>query len=438
MKKHFIPNNTIIKNVFILGISGIIAKSFDFIFRAYYSARLGTEGMGLLSLGFSLHGVMLTFATAGLGVAVSKTTSEYMEQGKIKAVIKCMHSSLFGVSALSLIVMALTFFFSPVLAERVLGDSRVRVSLCALVPSVLFMGLSYCLKGFYYAARSVSIPAFSEFLEQIVKFITIKVLLDLSLPHGVEYGCAAVFGGISIGELSSCLYLSLIYLKKERLLETTAKPDEIVRPLQPICRLLSISIPSMVTSLCCSTLRMKEEVLIISALKRGGMTHSGALSSLGVLKGMAMPLLVMPLNLIGSVTSLLVPEISRAGIHSRERLRSRTGRIYKIGLPLGFFVGAIFLLFGESITKLVYGKPDAAKLVVYLAPLCPIMFADSLSCSILNGLGKQSRMLAFFLLDFCLRFGLIYFTVPKGQMTAFCIMVAASNIFTCLLSCVSV
>lgn len=438
MKKHIIPNNTIIKNVFILGISGIIAKSFDFIFRAYYSARLGSEGMGLLSLGFSLHGVMLTFSTAGLGVAVSKTASEYMEQGKIKSVIKCMHSSLFGVSALSFIVMAITFIFSEILADKVLGDSRVRISLCALVPSVLFMGISYCLKGFYYAARSVSIPASSEFLEQLVKFTAIKILLDLSLPYGIEYGCAAVFGGISIGELSSCLYLSFIYLKRERAIEKTSRPDEVVRPLEPICRLLSVSIPSMITSLCCSTLRMEEEVLIISALKRGGMSHSAALSALGIMKGMAMPLLVMPLNLIGSVTSLLVPEISRAGIHSRERLRSKAGRIYKTGMPLGFLVGAIFLLFGEEITTLVYGKPDAAKLVVYLAPLCPIMFADSLSCSILNGLGKQSRMLVFFLLDFCLRFTLIYFTVPKWQMAAFCIMVVASNIFTCALSCTSV
>ena len=183
---------------------------------------------------------------------------------------------------------------------------------------------------------------------------------------------------------------------------------------------------------------MKEEVLIISALKRGGASHSLALSTLGILKGMAMPLLVMPLNLIGSVTSLLVPEISRAGIKSRERLRSRVIKIYKTGLPLGVLVGVIFLLFGDKITQLVYGRADAAKLVVYLAPLCPIMFADSLSCSILNGLGKQTRMLVFFLLDFCLRFTLIYFTLPKGQVLAFCIMIAASNIFTCILSCVSV
>ena len=60
--------NPLYANIFILGLSGIIAKLFDFSFRAFYSRALGAEGMGLLSLGFSLHGVMLTIATAGLGI----------------------------------------------------------------------------------------------------------------------------------------------------------------------------------------------------------------------------------------------------------------------------------------------------------------------------------------------------------------------------------
>ena len=80
--------NIVIKNALILGLSGILAKSFDFIFRAYYSRILGAEGMGLLSLGFGLHGVMLTVSTAGLGVAVSKITSEYIEQNRTYLAVK--------------------------------------------------------------------------------------------------------------------------------------------------------------------------------------------------------------------------------------------------------------------------------------------------------------------------------------------------------------
>ena len=425
---------TVAKNVFILGLSGVAAKSFDFIFRAYYSRMLGTEGMGLLSLGFSLHSVMLTFATAGLGVAVSKITSEYMELKNSSAVKSCMHSALFGVSFLSLAVAAVTLLFSEKIASVILGDERVSLSLCTLSPSVLFMGVSYCLKGCSYASRKIYPTAFSEILEQTVKFISIKLLLEHFLPYGIEYGCGAVFAGITIGELSSCAFLLFIYIKEERKSYGLPYSEETINSKNLVCRLLGVSIPAMITSLCCSFLRMQEEVLIISALKRGNMSHSEAVSVLGIIHGMVMPLLVLPLNLAGSVMSFIVPEISRAGVSGPRRLRRKTTAVYKAGALIGVSVGVFFLIFGSSLTNTIYNNSTAATLIVCLAPLCPVMFTDSLSCSVLNGLGKQLRLLGITLADFALRLSIIYFALPEGKLTAFAVMIAASNIFTCLLT----
>ncbi len=416
------------RNIFILGLSGIIAKSFDFIFRVYYSRVLGAEGMGLLSLGFSVHGVMLTFATAGLGVAVSKITSEYMEKKDARAVAACMRTALFGVTLLSLLVMLIAFLFSPAVSENMLGDTRMRLSLYTLSPSVLFMGISYCLKGYFYAARKIIPPASSEILEQIVKFISIKGFLKMLLPFGIEYGCAAIFLGISVGELSSCAYLLFFYKKEGNKSARSTK--------ELVFKLLGISIPAMVTSLCCSSLSVREEVLLLSAFNRGGINHSKALESLGILKGMVMPQLILPLSLCGSVMSLLIPEISRADI--RGNLLRTLKKVYSIGLIIGILVGLFFIIFGNLITNLIYKNDAAARLVVSLAPLCPIMFIDSLSCNILNGLGKQLKMLVFTICDFCLRFIIIYFLVPKFGFSAFCVMVYLSNIFTCALSFLSI
>lgn len=423
------------KNVLLLGLSGIIAKLFDFSFRAFYAGVLGTEGMGLLSLGFSMHGVMLTIATAGLGVAVSRCTSVYIERGNPAAVKKCMKMAVFGVSILALTVILITFLFSDKIAENLLGDGRISFSLCTLMPSVLFMGISYCTKGCFYAERKVFPPASSEILEQAVKFVSIRVLLKMFLPFGIEYGCAAVFGGITIGELSSCLYLLLWYRREER---RNFRLDirEAVAPGrgEMLSKLLGVSVPSMITSLCCSALRMQEEVLIISALERGNMSHSEAVSALGVMCGMVMPLLVLPLNLAGSVMSLLVPEISRAEIRGYSSLRHAVKKVYSLGLTVGIVVGLFFMIFGGSASLAFYKTDAASELVACLAPLCPIMFMDSLSCSILNGLGKQLRLLLFSLLDFTLRLSVIYFAMPRYGTSAFAAMTAASNIFTCMLS----
>ena len=208
--------NQVLKNAMILGASGIMAKSFDFAFRAFYSRSLGTEGMGLLSLGFGFHGVMLTVSTAGLGVAVSKVVSEYLEKKDYGAVRQCMKIAVYGVTCLSLLVILLTLVSAEWIAGSIIGDSRVAPSLCCLVPSILFMGISYCLKGYFYAARKTIIPASSEFVEQAVKCCIITLLLKWMLPRGIGYGCTAVFCGISIGEFSSSLYLSLFFKKEAK------------------------------------------------------------------------------------------------------------------------------------------------------------------------------------------------------------------------------
>lgn len=427
--------NPLYSNIIILAISGIAAKLFDFGFRAYYSRALGAEGMGLLSLGFSLHGVMLTIATAGLGIAVSKTASVYTERGNPAAVRQCVRMAVVGVSVPALLVMLITFMFAPRIAGGILGDVRIAPSLCTLVPSIMFMGISYCTKGCFYAIRKTLPPASSEILEQAVKFVSIWALLKIFLPYGVQYGCAAVFGGITIGEFSSCLYLLIWYAKAERSDFGIACAACAAPPRgELLTKLLCVSAPCMITSLCGSVLRMQEEVLLIYALKRGGMAHGDAVSTLGIMHGMVMPLLVMPLTLAGSVMSLLVPEISRAEERGAKGLRHAAKKTYRAGISVGVLVGVLFVLFGGEISTMLYHTQSAAYLTVCLAPLCPIMFADSLSCSMLNGMGRQMRLLAFSLMDFALRFSLIYFIVPVWKENAFAVMTAASNIFTCALS----
>ncbi|MBQ2614935.1 MAG: oligosaccharide flippase family protein [Clostridia bacterium] len=413
----------------VLAFSGICAKSFDFAFRAFYSQRLGAEGMGLLSLGFGIHGVMLTVATAGLGVAVSKIVSEYLEEHQLSAVRQCMRLAIWGVACLGLAVMLLTFLGAEWMGTRILGDGRICAGLCCLVPSVLFMGISYCLKGYFYAARKVWIPASSEFLEQAVKFLSILLFLRWFLPKGIAYGCAAVFAGISIGEFSSCLYLSLFYLKESRHLQGGKEAQRVLTPL------LQVSFPSMLSSLTGSSLRMQEEVFIVTALKRFGLSHPAAVSGLGIVHGMVMPMLVFPLTLMGSVTTLLVPEVARRnGIKQKERLQRLVSKVYRLGIGIGAVELLVFLLFAEPLATMVYRNTEIVPMLRTLSLLTPVMVLDTLSCAMLNGMGKQFFLLGYSVSDSLLRLAAIWLLVPRFGMTALVWVIAGSNLFTCALS----
>ena len=415
----------ILRSAAILTFSGIISKTVDFSFRAFYSTRLGAEGMGIFSLVFSFHSIILTFATGGLGVAVSKTVSEQYTKGCDGNIKRIMRIALLSVLLLSFIVISATFCFSKQISVYFLHESRTRFSLICLAPSILFMSLSYCIKGYFYASRKVLIPALSEFLEQAVKIVSITTLLKKMLPFGIEYGCSAVFLGISIGEFSSCLYLSLFYVKDKPKLKQPCEIGSVFSSL------LKIALPAMITSLSGAILRMQENVLIVSALKKSGLDHPTALSQYGTIHGMVMPLIIFPLTLLSSCFTLLVPEISRAdSMKSRLRLSTLVSRLYRFTTFSGFLVCTVFATLSEELATLVYSAPHISGWLFLISLFSPIMFVDSVSCGILNGLGKQTHLLVFSFCDSFLRIGMILFLTPQMGITSLFIIIFASNLFT--------
>ncbi len=423
----------ILRSAAALTFSGIVSKTFDFLFRAYYSTKLGSEGMGLFSLVFSFHGLILTVATGGFGVAVSKTVSEQYSKNLQGAVKRTMTVALGAVLVLSLTVISAVCIFSAQISEYFLKEPRVCGSIICLSPSILFMGISYCIKGYFYASRKILIPASSEFLEQAVKITLIMTLLQRFLPQGIEKGCEAVFLGITVGEFSSCLYLLLFYAKDcSRLTESSHK-------IPIIRKLLKISLPAMTTSLAGSFLRMQEDVFIISGLRKYGLSHTEALSQYGILKGMVMPLIVFPLSLLSSFFTLLVPEISRAdGMKTSTRLSTLISKIYRFTAFGGFLVCTVFVIFAESLSDIVYSSPQIGNSVRIIALLSPIMFFDSMSSGILNGLGKQTTLLFLSLSDSALRLCMIWLLLPQMGSNALFLMIFASNFFTAGLSFTSV
>lgn len=424
-----VSRQNVLRSTLLLTLSGIVAKTIDFVFRAYYSQKLGSEGMGIFSLTFSIHSIMLTFATGGLGVAVSKIVSEQYASRSFDKIKKTMQIALTSVTILSAVVILVTSSFTKEISTFFLKEERCEKSILYISPSIFFMGISYCIKGYFYASRRIFPPASSEFLEQAVKIISIRLLLEKWLPHGIEHGCEAVFLGLSIGELSSCLYLSLFYLFAQMRLPKAFGRQKILR------QILKIACPSMLTSLLSSFLRMKESVWIVEGLQKSGLGHTAALSEYGIIHGMVMPLIVFPLTLLSSCFTLIVPEISRAaGCRNSLRLKTLTARMYRFAAFFGFLILSVYFTFSENLLELVYRKPIFSPILKTLALLCPIMFMDSLSSSLLSGLGKQGSLLIFSLSDSIVRLTLIYVLTPLLGKDALIIMIAISNIFTFALS----
>ncbi len=420
-------NDNVLRSTALLTLSGIGAKTIDFVFRAYYSRLLGSEGLGLFSLCFTVHGIMLNIATGGIGVAVSKIVSEKFVKREYDEINATMKAAITAVSALSTIVIVLTCIFARQIADGFLKEPGCRSSIICLAPSVLFMGISYCIKGYFYASRRVLPPASSEFLEQAVKIVSVTYLLNKKLPLGIEQGCEAVFAGISIGEFSSCLYLSVFYAFDKR--RTSGKNS--VQMGKAAVSVAKIAVPIMTTSIATSLIRSREEVLIVSSLQKSGLSHQNALGVYGEIHGMVMPLVIFPLTLLSSCFTMLVPEISRAyARQSSARLKTLVSKIYRFCTFFGFLVACIIVTYADELSSLVYKATGIARHLRTIALLCPLMFADSVSCGILNGMGKQGALLKFSFADAISRILLITVLLPRFGTGALIFVIAASNLLT--------
>ena len=99
--------------------------------------------------------------------------------------------------------------FSIPISNYILRDNRTFYSILILAPSLPFMSISCCIKGYFYAMRKSLHPSNAIVIEQIIKMIFTIGLISLNLNKNDAYSCAIVSFGMTIGEIASCIRLCL-------------------------------------------------------------------------------------------------------------------------------------------------------------------------------------------------------------------------------------
>ena len=195
-----------ILNVFFLTTATLIARIIGIIFRVYMSNKIGSEGIGLYQLITTIYFFSATFSTSGISLAVTRLVTDSIAKKEFKAVkfslIRCLYNGII----LSSIIGFILFKFSTFLSISILHDERAILPLKILSPSLPFMAISACFRGYFFAVRQVIKTASEQLLEQIIEMIIFVSLIGSMLPKGLEYACCAIVIGTTIAEFASCFY----------------------------------------------------------------------------------------------------------------------------------------------------------------------------------------------------------------------------------------
>ena len=157
-----------LKGAIIISVGGFIAKLLGAIYRIPLTNVLGGEGMGIYQMVYPLYCLLLTVSATGIPSGLAREISHARARGDESRVRGVFLRSLALFSALGLIGFAAMLVLAPIMS-RVQSEPTAQASYVMLAPSVFFVSVISCFRGYYQGKSNFTPTAVSEILEQAVK-----------------------------------------------------------------------------------------------------------------------------------------------------------------------------------------------------------------------------------------------------------------------------
>ena len=426
---HSMRKTGYMKSAAILTGTGLVLRAAGMVLRVYVAGQLGAEGMGVYQLIFTVYNLAVTLATAGLSVTATRLCAQCLARGERGAVGPVMRRMLALALALGLSCGLAQFSLARMAAQWWLKDMRAVLALRLLAPSLPFMALSAVLRGYFLAVRNVRPNALAQLFEQAVRISVVMLLLARAVPWGLAAACAAAVVGNTVSEAASWCYMMLCWGRARRTLGPPQKPH--MPPRAIVQGLAPIAANQYLTSF----LRTVENVMVPSCLAVAAASREVGLAQYGALRGMAMPVVFFPFSFLATLSTLLMPEITRAAERGeRKTLQRLVQRTLLITVVLSVPAGGLFCLFSGEIGMLLYQSEEIGLYLCVLGPLMPLMYLESMVDGILKGLGEQLATFRYAVLDSAFRLAAVAALVPRWGMPGFLFIMVCSNLLTSLLN----
>lgn len=427
MKK--LKKTLFIKNALILTASSLLLRFAGIIFKVWLAAIIGSEGIGLYQLIFSVYVLISTFATSGIITAVTRMIAEELALGSKKGTVKILKKAIRLSLAIAILSVITVFFGADFIADSILGDSRAATALKILPLSLPFMAITSCLRGYFIARRNILPNAVGQIFEQGIRIAIILVVVRSFIKKGLAAVCASIIFGDVAAEALSFFALFISFLcDKRKLSHLSGRTNP---PYAISKRILHIATPITSGRYLNTLLRTAENILVPKNLAKYHLNGANSLSQFGMIKGMALPILFFPSAILNSISTLLIPEMSEAAARNQKTLvKNATHNILKLTSVISFIFAAIFFIAGDKIGILIYKNEEVGFLLRWLSPIVPLMYLDSISDGILKGLDQQLFSFRTAISDSTIRIILILLILPLSGLKGFIGIMYFSNILT--------
>ena len=380
------------KNSFLLTASNITTGILGFIFSIYLSHILGPEGMGLYNLVMPIYNLFICMMSAGISASISKISAVYISKNENNNLIKTINNVAIFNLIWAIFISVFFFFIAPIIGKYGVDDVRTIDSLKVICPAMIFIALSNILKGYFWGTSKITIPAGIDILEKALRIITVAILIYLFSAKDLTLLVTLCYVALCLGELQSLILLYIYYKYCIRKLPKTYEKPE--RRSQLLFNVLVICLPLTLNGFLSNIFATLSTLIIPRCLVFSGFTHSEALSMIGKFTGMAMMIIGMPMIVVSSINTLLIPDLSQSlskGNYYDISVRIR--KVIKIAFILGLATTTICCLIPDALGEIFYKRNDLGNYIKYASLSAPVFFASTTMFGILNGINKQTIIL---------------------------------------------
>lgn len=420
-----------LKNAVLLTGADILLRLAGMGLRIYLASALGGEGMGLYQLLLAVYSLFVTLATAGVSVAATRLLAEELSRSRAAARGMLVRLAAAGL-ALGSAACAVQFALAQPAARWWLGDERATAALRVSSLGLPWMGVSAVLRGFFIARRHVEPNVLSQLGEQAFRIGVMVFALERTQDWDIGARCCVVLAATAASEAVSALLMLVFYRREARHCFGGCAPAP---PPDTARRLWEILWPVEGGRALSGALHTAENMLVPACLAvalEGAGGRTAAVTQYGNLKGMALPLLTFPFGLLGSLSVLLMPEITQAHIRGEgERLRSLLERMLVLTSFFSAFTGALFRVWGRPLALALYDSAEAGFYMEALAPAMPLVYLESMVDGAMKGIGEQKAGFCYSVWDSILRIAGVLLLLPRFGMKGFLFVIVLSSVYTC-------
>ncbi|MCK0471260.1 polysaccharide biosynthesis protein [Halalkalibacter sp. APA_J-10(15)] len=397
----------LLRGTMLLTAATMISKVLGLIYIFPFTAIVGSTGVALYNYGYLPYMVLLSLATLGVPLAISKFVSKYHTLGDYRTGHRLFKSGIIVLSITGCVAFLLLFLSAPSLAPLIVDSSDLRgnthddivFTIRMVSIALIIVPIMAVIRGYFQGFQSMGPTAVSQVIEQLVRifFILVVTFFIIQVMNG-EVGTAVGFAtfGAFTGAIGGLIILVMYWFKRRRFIYEQIDKSTVDHQLsykEMYKELIAYALPLSFVGLALPLYQIIDLFTFNHTLMANGMDQVVSETYFGVFSGTAHKIILIPMALATALSVTLIPTITKSYTSGdQQTLQKQITQTFQIILFLTIPAAVGLSVLSYSVFGSLYGLEDleiGGYILRYYAPITLFFALFAVTAAILQGLNKQ-------------------------------------------------